>query len=112
MPVCGYRAGHFGLGLARLQAQSRLDIEDFCVVALWEAFYIWNKRFDLNTLRVPNWSPTPISKSNDFVGQSDDISGARGPHFRPILGVPGARAGLKNRYVLALWDGHHVWPDP
>ncbi len=34
------------------------------VVALWEAFYIEKKRFDLDTLRVP---PTPISKSNDFL---------------------------------------------
>ena len=63
------------------------------MVALWEAFYIENKRFDLDTLRVPNRSPTPISKSNDFLGQSEDIWGARGPHFRPILGVPGVRAG-------------------
>ena len=38
---------------------------DVCVVALWEAFYIENQRFDLDTLRVPNRSPTPISKSND-----------------------------------------------
>ncbi len=43
------------------------------VVALWEAFYIEDKCFDLDTLRVPNRSPTPISKSNDFLGQSDDI---------------------------------------
>ncbi len=56
------------------------------VVALWEVFYIEHKRFDLDTLRVPNWSPTPISKSNDSLGQSDDIWGARGPHFRPMLG--------------------------
>ena len=63
------------------------------VVALWEAFHIWNKCFDMDTLRVPNRSPTPISKSNDFLGQSDDIWGARGPHFHPILGVPGVRAG-------------------
>ncbi len=69
-----------------------------CAVALWEAFYIENKRFDLDTLRVPNRSPTPISKSNDFPGQSDDIRGARGPHFRPMLGVTGVRAGLKHTY--------------
>ncbi len=29
------------------------------VVALWEAFYIENNRFDLDTLRVPNRSPHP-----------------------------------------------------
>ncbi len=58
-----------------------------------------NKRFDLDTLRVSNRSPTPISKSDDFLGQSDDIWGA---HFRPILGVPGARADLTNTYFLGL----------
>ncbi len=63
------------------------------VVALWEAFDIETKRFDLDTLRVPNRSPTPISKSNDFLGDSDDIWGARGPHFRLISGLPGLRAG-------------------
>ncbi len=36
------------------------------VVALCEAFYIEKKRSDLDTLRVPNRSPTPISKSTDF----------------------------------------------
>ena len=59
--------------------------EQLDVVALWEAS---NKRFDLDTLRVPNRSPTPISKSNDFLGQSEDKWGARGLHFRPIWGVP------------------------
>ncbi len=68
------------------------------VVALWKAFYIENTLFDLDTLRVPNRSPTPTSKSNDFLGQSEDIWGARGPHFRPILGVPGVRAGCTNTY--------------
>ena len=69
------------------------------VVALWEAIYIENKRFGLDTLRVPNRSPTPISKSKDFRGQSDDICGARGPQFRPILGVPGVRGGVKTHMV-------------
>ncbi len=45
---------------------------------------------------------TPISKSNDFSGQSDDIWGARGFHFRRIFGVPGVRAGLKNTYFLEV----------
>ncbi len=72
-----------------------------CLVALWGTFYIENKRFDLDTLRVPSRSPTPISKSNDFLGQSDDIWGARGLHFRPILGVPGVRAGLKQHIVFS-----------
>ncbi len=66
-----------------------------------------NRRFDLDTLRVPNRSPTPTSKSNDFLRQSDDIWGARGPHVQPILGVPGSGAGLKNTYFLALSSGHH-----
>ncbi len=69
------------------------------MVALWEAVYIEHKRFDLGTLRVSNRSPTPISKSNDSLGQSDDIWGARGRHFRPILGVPGVRAGSQNIYL-------------
>ncbi len=64
------------------------------MVALWEALYFENKRFDLDTLRVPNRSPTPISKSNAFRGQSEDIWGARGSRFRPTRGVPEARAGL------------------
>ncbi len=72
------------------------------VVALWEAFDTENKRFDLDTVRVPNRSPTPISKATHFRGQSDDIWGARGPHFRPIWVVPGVRAGLRNTYLLAL----------
>ncbi len=38
-----------------------------------EAFYIDNKSFDLDTLRVPNRSPTPISKSKYFLGRSDDF---------------------------------------
>ncbi len=69
------------------------------MVALWEAFYIENKRFDLDTLRVPNRSPIRFLKSNDFRGQSDD-TGARDPYFRPILGVPGARAGLTHIRAL------------
>ncbi len=55
-----------------------------------------SKLFDMDTLRVPNRSPIPTSKSNDFLRLSDDIWGARGPHFRPILGgFPGVRAGLQ-----------------
>ncbi len=29
MPVCGYRAGYSGVGLAQLEAQIRFEIEDF-----------------------------------------------------------------------------------
>ncbi len=72
------------------------------MVALWEAFYIENMRFDLDPLRAPNRSTTPMPKSNDFLRQSDGNWGARGPHFRPILGVPGVRAGLKNKYIFRL----------
>ncbi len=67
--------------------------------ALWEALYIENERFDLDTLQVPNRSPNPNSKSNDFLRQSEGIWG---PHFRPIWGVPGVRAGLNNTSFLAL----------
>ncbi len=76
------------------------------VVSFWEAFYIENQLFDLDTLRVPNVSPTPILKSNDFRGQSDDIWGARGSHFRPVWGGSGVRAGIKNTYLLG--SGRHV----
>ncbi len=71
------------------------------VVALWEAFRIEKKCFDLDTPRVPNRSPTPISKSNDFRGQSDDIWVARVPHFQPMLGVSGV-GPARNTYFLAL----------
>ena len=49
-------------------------------------FYIENKRFDRDTLRVPSRSPTPTSKANGFRGPFDHIWGARGLHFRPIFG--------------------------
>ncbi len=68
-------------------------------VALWKAFYIENQRFYLDTL--PNRSPTPISKSNDFLGQSGYIWGALGPRFRPSLGVPGVRAVFKKHICLS-----------
>ncbi len=60
------------------------------VVALWEAFYTESKRFDLNTLRVPNRSPTPISKIKDFLGQSDDTRAARAPISGQFCGFPGS----------------------
>ena len=78
---------------------------DLNVVAIWEAFYIENKRFDLDTLRVPNRSPTPISKSNDFRRPSEHIWGARGTQFQPILEVLGVRAGQKNIYFLVWGPG-------
>ncbi len=55
------------------------------VVALWEALHVGNERFDLDTLRVPNRSPTPTSKTNDSLELFNDIWGARGPHFQPII---------------------------
>ena len=51
------------------------------MAALWEAFYIENKRFDLDTLRVPNRSPTPISKSKDFPRTVRGYLGGPGPPF-------------------------------
>ena len=69
------------------------------VVAFWEAFYIENQRFDLGTLRGANRSPTPISKSNDSLGQSDDIWGAPGPAFPADFG--GSRGpGLLKTYIF------------
>ncbi len=58
----------------------RIDsLNRISVVALWEAFHIDNQRFYLDTLRVPSRSPTQISKSNDFLRQSDDIWGPGPP---------------------------------
>jgi hypothetical protein len=66
------------------------------VVALWEAFYIEDKRFDLDTLILPNRSPTPISNSNDFPGQSDDSPGSPFP-----ADVRGSRGpGRPSKYIL------------
>ena len=103
-PICGRFWVFLGVWGSRLELTKRTFqiVSKFHVVGLGEAFDIEYKRFDMDTLRVPNRSHTPISKSNDFRGQSDDIWGARGPHSRPIFGVPGARAGLKHTYFLAL----------
>ncbi len=79
------------------------DLGETYVVALWEVSYIVSKRFDLDTLRMPNRSPTPISKSNDFLAQSSDVwGGGQGPHFRPIWVVPGVWAGFENSKLLAF----------
>ncbi len=91
-----------------LCSQGRLVAEEVCMADLWKVFYFENQRLDQGTLRVANRSPTPISKSNDFRGQSEDIWGARGLHFRPILGVPGARAGQQKTYFLARRNGKYV----
>ncbi len=72
------------------------------VVALWRAFYTEDKRFGLSTLRVFSRSPTPISKTSGFRGPFDHIWGDQDPHFRPISGVPGARAGLTNTHLLSF----------
>ncbi len=69
------------------------------MVALWEASYIENERFDLDALRVPNRSPTLISKSNDSLGLSDDIWGGPGPHFRLNFGDPRGPGRPKDTYV-------------
>ncbi len=94
------------------------------VVALWEAFYIENERFYLDTLRVPNRSPTPTWKTNDFLGPLDDIWGARGPHFRPILEGSGGPGRLEKhicfstpkrplRYaVVSIWGLEKQAPPP
>ena len=60
------------------------------VVALWEAFYIEDKRFGFDTLRVPSRSPTPISTSNDFLPQSDGIWGAWAFLSGRVWGFPGS----------------------
>ncbi len=80
------------------------------------SFYIENKRFDLDTLRVANRSPTPASKISDFLGVFDDIWGVRGRLPRPIWGVPGVPAGIKNIYfqkhpnIYRVWGRSRKWP--
>ncbi len=71
------------------------------VVALREAFYIENIRFDLDILRVPSRSPTPISKYSASLGQSDDVWGARGPISGHFWGSRGS--GPAEKHI-----GHHV----
>ncbi len=80
------------------------------MVALWEAFYVEDKRFDLDTLRVPNRSPTPIPKSNDFLGQSEDIWGARGLHFWLFLGGSDHVLSKQNETFLAKQNV--IWSRP
>jgi hypothetical protein len=87
----------FLLNYVRIGPENNIHLVN--VVVLWDAFYSDNKRFDLDTPKVPSRSPTPTSKSNDALGQSEDIWGARGSHFRPMLGVPGVRAGLTHIYI-------------
>ncbi len=66
------------------------------VAGFWQVSYIENSHFALDTLRVANRSPTPASKISDFLGMFDDIWGVRGRLSRPIWGLPGVRAGIKN----------------
>ncbi len=72
------------------------------VVALWEVFYIENKRFQLDTLRVPNRSRTSIAKSNAFLGHSDDIWGARGPPFPADL--EGSGGGRPKTHIFEPFE--------
>ncbi len=58
--------------------------------SLERASYIEFKRFDLDTIRVPNRSPTPISQPNDVLGQSEDIWGVLGPISGRFWGSPGS----------------------
>jgi hypothetical protein len=90
------------LGPASAQLLAGWTGQHIDVVAFWEAFYIEHKRFDLDTLRVPNGSPTPISKSNDFLGQSDDIWGARGPISGGFGGFPGSGPAKKLIFLSPL----------
>ncbi len=76
------------------------------VVALREGFFIEDKRFDLDTLRVPNRSLTPISKSNDFLRQSDDIWGARGTHFLPMCW--GSRGPASQNQICSFFTNPSV----
>ena len=53
---------------------------------------------------MANRSPSPTSKTNDFPGLFDDIWGVRGRLPRPILGIPGVRAGIKNMYIFSSFQ--------
>ncbi len=70
------------------------------MVALWEAFYVESKRFDLDTLRVANRSSTPASKISDFL-RCSTISGGSGAAFPGRVGeFPGLGAGLKKTHIF------------
>jgi hypothetical protein len=56
---------------------------------------------------VPNRSPTPTSKTNDFLGQSDDIWGPISGRFGGVLGV--RASSNKIIYLLALRNCPHVY---
>ena len=69
------------------------------VADFWKSFYIENWRFALDTLRVANRSPTPTSKTNDFLGPFDVTCGGPGPPFPADLGGPGG-PGRNKKYIF------------
>ncbi len=71
--------------------------EETHVAALWEAFYIEYKRFDLDTLWVPNRSPTPISKL--FPRTVRRCLGGPGPPFPADFGSSRG-PGRPNKYIF------------
>ncbi len=81
---------------------------------LLESIYIENLRFALDTLRMANRSPTPTSKTNDFLGPFDDIWGGRGRWSLPIWGVPGVWGGNTNIciYIHIVGWGSESFMDP
>ncbi len=59
-------------------------------------------RLIMDTLRVANRSLIPASKTNDFLGLFDDISGVRGRRFRRISGLPGCPGrNLRDMFSIA-----------
>ncbi len=86
---------------SKCRSSSGLEVPSNC--------YIENKRFDLDTLRVTNRSPTQISKTNDFLGQSEDSWGARGylggpglPNYFEFDGASGPRQNWAQRRPCVL----------
>ncbi len=64
------------------------------MVALWEAFSIENNRFD--HLEGAQPVPHPDFEIQRFPKTVRRYLWGPGPHFRPNLGIPGARADLNN----------------
>ena len=66
--------------------------------------FILKISFALDTLRMANWSPTPASKINDFLG-FDDIWGSRDAFLGRFEGSrgPGPEVLNKEKYIIHLY---------
>ncbi len=76
------------------------NFQHLCVVPVWKVSFIEDLFFALNIRRAANRSPTPTSKTNDFLGPFDDIWRSRATvsgRFGDFLGV---RAGIDSKICL------------